>query len=150
MFDILIYLFENYFEPEVHPDQSRLAKELSAAGFESTEINQAFDWFSDLQTLKQTSYPESLAESRSVRCYSDTERTRIDEEGRGFITFLEASAILNPIQRECVIDRVLALGEREVSLEQIKWIVLMVLWSHGQDYLFMEDLLVGDAYPQLH
>ena len=32
MFDILVYLFENYFEAEIHPDHGKLARELSAAG----------------------------------------------------------------------------------------------------------------------
>jgi uncharacterized protein Smg (DUF494 family) len=35
-------------------------------------------------------------------------------------------------------------------LEHVKWIVLMVLWSHGQDYVFMEDFLTGDTEPRLH
>ena len=67
-----------------------------------------------------------------------------------YLEGLEASGILNPIQRECVIDRVLALADSEVSLEHVKWIVLMVLWSHGQDYVFIEDFLAGDDEPRLH
>ena len=77
---------------------------------------------------------------------------KIDTESRGFLTFLEVSKIINPIQREWVIDRILALNDRDVSIEQVKWIVLIVLWSQGQadDYLFMEDLLFGDSTPQMH
>ncbi|MBU0592713.1 MAG: DUF494 domain-containing protein [Pseudomonadota bacterium] len=152
MFDILVYLFENYFEANLHPDQGTLEKELSAAGFDSSEINLAFDWLNDLDKLSHATYPESLVDSISTRVYSDSEMKKIDTESRGFLTFLEVSKIINPIQREWVIDRILALNDRDVSIEQVKWIVLIVLWSQGQadDYLFMEDLLFGDNTPQMH
>ncbi len=152
MFDILVYLFENYFEANLHPDQSTLERELSAAGFDSSEINLAFDWLNDLDKLSLAPYPESLADSTSTRIYSDVEMKKIDAESRGFLAFLEVSDIINPVQREWVIDRILALNDRDVDLEQVKWIVLIVLWSQGQadDYLFMEDMLFGDSTPQMH
>lgn len=152
MFDILVYLFENYFEADLHPDQGTLEQELSAAGFDSTQINLAFDWLNGLETLSLSSYPDSLVESKSARIYADVELKKIDAESRGFLAFLEASNILNPVQREWVIDRILALNDRDVGLEQVKWIVLIVLWSQGaaEDYLFMEDLLFGDNTPQMH
>lgn len=151
MFDILVYLFENYFEIELQPDHGKLTRELSAAGFDSDEISQAFDWFKGLETLsQQEGYPESLAHSDSTRCYAGPERAKLDTESQGLLAFLEGSGILSPIQRECVIDRALALNELEVSTEQVKWIVLMVLWSHGQDYVFMEDFLTGSTENHLH
>lgn len=152
MFDILVYLFENYFEADLHPDQNTLEQELSAAGFDSTEINLAFDWLNGLEILSNAPYPESLADSKSTRIYADLEQEKIDAESRGFLAFLETSNILNPVQREWVIDRILALSERDVGLEQVKWIVLIVLWSQGaaEDYLFIEDLLFGDNTPQMH
>lgn len=152
MFDILVYLFENYFEADLHPDQGTLEQELSAAGFDSTEINLAFDWLNGLETLSSSPYPNSMVDSRSARIYADIEQKKIDAESRGFLTFLEVSKILNPVQREWVIDRILALNDRDVGLEQVKWIVLIVLWSQGaaEDYLFIEDLLFGDNTPQMH
>ncbi|MBZ0104749.1 MAG: DUF494 domain-containing protein [Sulfuricella denitrificans] len=152
MFDILVYLFENYFEPNLHLDQGTLEKELSAAGFESTEINLALDWLNGLDKLTHVPYPESLVDSKSIRIFSDIELERIDAESRGFLTFLEVANIINPIQREWSIDRILALNDKEVDIEQVKWIVLIVLWSQGQaeDYMFMEDLLFGDNTQQMH
>ncbi|MBZ0091761.1 MAG: Smg family protein [Burkholderiales bacterium] len=152
MFDILVFLFENYFEANLQPDFPTLADELSAAGFEQEEINQAFDWLSALDNLVEAVYPENFADSRSIRFYSDVEVKKINVESRGFLAFLEGSSVINPIQRELVIDRALALGESEVSLDQIKWIVLMVLWKQGHvdEYLFLEDLLLDEGEIQLH
>jgi len=152
MFDILVYLFENYFEADLHPDQGTMEKELSAAGFDSSEINLAFDWLNGLDKLSHAPYPDHLVDSKSVRIYAETEIKKINVESRGFMSFLEVSGILNPIQREWVIDRILALNDRAVSIEQVKWTVLIVLWSQDQaeDYLFLEDLLFGDNTPQMH
>ncbi len=152
MFDILVYLFENYYEADVYPDEGTLTRELSAAGFGRDEISQAMDWINGLEKLAQQSYLPGLADSRAQRHYSDAEEIKIGTEGRGFMQFLETSAILNPLQREWVIDRIMALNEHEVSLEQVKWTVLIVLWSQGQagDYMFIEDLLFGDIQPTMH
>jgi Smg protein len=152
MFDILVYLFENYFEADLHPDQPTLEQELSAAGFDTSEIGRAFDWLNGLEILSSSPYPENLALSKSTRIYSEVEIKVINTEGRGFLAFLEASGILNAVQREWVIDRVLALSDQEIPVDQIKWIVLIVLWSRGEadDYLFIEDLLFSDNTPQMH
>ncbi len=150
MFDILVYLFENYFEAELTPDHGKLAQELSAAGFEEAEISQAFDWFKGLERLSQAEgYALALAESDGVRLFAAPEQARLDTESRGLLAFLEASGVLSPLERECVIDRALALDEPEVTVEQVKWIVLMVLWSQGRDYVFMEDFLTGTPHSQL-
>jgi len=152
MFDILIYLFENYFEVNIYPDEGTLTRELSAAGFNRDEISQAMTWVNGLENLAQQSHLPSLADSRAQRCYSDAEGTKIGTESRGFLLFLETSGILNPVQREWVIDRIMALNEHGVSLEQVKWTVLIVLWSQGQasDFMFIEDLLFGDTQPTMH
>jgi len=152
MFDILLYLFENYFHSNFYPDQDALARKLAAAGFDSDEIGRALDWLSELENLSPSQYPESLAQSRSIRCYADAELKRFNAESRGFLTFLEDAGILNPVQREWVIDRALALTGEEVTLEKVKWIALMVLWrqGHNQDYLLLEELLFSDNEQQLH
>jgi len=61
--------------------------------------------------------------------------------------------MLNAVQREIVIERALAVGEAPVSLEKLKVIVLMVLWSQGKepDGLMFDELFLDeeDAEPRL-
>lgn len=67
--------------------------------------------------------------------------------------YLEQIGILSPAQRELVIDRVMALGSEEVDIEQIKWVVLMILFSQpGQEtaYARMEDLVFEDRVSSAH
>lgn len=148
MFEVLVYLFENYFEANIHPDQHTLARELSAAGFEDADIHGAFDWFSALEEMSQ-----QTTESRTggLRIYSEIERKKINNESQGFLMFLEQAGVLDAAQRELVIDRAMAVPEA-ISLEETKWIVLMALWNQGKagDYLFVEDALFSDTRPTLH
>ena len=46
VFDVLMYLFENYMDedPEVDQDQEALTSELTQAGFPKGEIRKAFSW----------------------------------------------------------------------------------------------------------
>jgi Smg protein len=151
MFEVLVYLFENYFEANIHPDQHTLAKELSAAGFEDADINGAFDWFNTLEVMSQEEMQANIASSGMLRIYNDIETKKISSESLGFLMFLEQAGVLNPAQRELVIDRAMALPEA-ISLEETKWIVLMALWNQGKagDYLFVEDALFSDTRPTLH
>lgn len=147
MLEILIYLFENYPYVELAPDRDALALKLTAAGFNGDEIDPALDWFSDLSTLNSAEYPASLTHSRATRLFAEVERERLGTESQGLLVFLEQAGILNPLQREWVIDRVLALDEDEITPDKIKWIALMVLWSQNpnQDYLLLEDMLFNDG-----
>ena len=78
---------------------------------------------------------------------------RLDADCRGFITYLEQIGILPPTQREILIDRLLALETPDINVAQIKWVVLMVLFSQpGQElaYARMEDLVFEDSSGVLH
>jgi Smg protein len=152
MFELLVYLFENYIELDTLSDEKTLTRELSAAGFDSEVISKAFTWFSDLEILVDQANTETAADRAGYRIYSPEESKKIGLECRSFLMFLEQAAVLNPLEREVVIDRLLALPELEVSLEQTKWISLMVLWHHGKarDYLFVEDALISERHVTLH
>ncbi|MCL6556285.1 MAG: DUF494 domain-containing protein [Burkholderiales bacterium] len=146
MFDILVYLFENFFRPAGQPDEGRLARELAKAGFGEADIARAFDWFQALSQLEDLHLPAGAAS----RCYAPEELQRLDAASRGLIAFLEASGLLTAAEREWVIDRLCALDEPEIGIEQVKWIVLMVLWSEGRDYVLVEDFLTGSPQGPLH
>lgn len=152
MFELLVYLFENYIETDVRADEKTLTRELSAAGFDSDDISRAFSWFSDLAVLADQASPEAAADRAAYRIYTLDEAKKIGQDSRSFLLFLEQASVLNPLEREVVIDRLMALPENEVSLDQTKWISLMVLWRHGKarDYLFVEDALFSDSRPTIH
>ena len=152
MFDVLVYLYENYYRPDACPDADTLARKLSAAGFEGEEIDSALSWLSGLATVTQTTIPVAYADRSSFRIYVDAEYERLSAECIGFLSFLESAGVLNPLLREVVIERALATDETPVSLESLRVIVLMVFWSQGEepDALILEELLEDGAPRQMH
>ncbi len=152
--DVLMYLFENYFydEPEETPDRASMAGTLEEAGFTSNEINKAFNWLDDL--AEQRHAPQiSASQEKPVRVYAPEETDRLDPDSLGFLMYLENVGILDAACRELVLDRLLALDNDEVSLEDLKWVVLMVLFNQpGQEanYAWMEDMLFDSGIEHRH
>ncbi len=147
--DVLMYLFETYVDAdeEPQPAQNELRDELSRAGFDDTEIDRALDWLDGL-TEKHAGPTYNPQTAHGTRIYNDVEQARLDAGSRGFITYLEQIGILSPPQREILIDRLLALETPDIDVEQIKWVVLMVLFSQpGQElaYARMEDLVFEET-----
>jgi len=79
----------------------------------------------------------------AFRAFAPRELAKLDVECRGFLIYLEHSGILTPSTREHVIERALAATGAAISLEQLKLIVLMVLWNQRTpaSQLIAEELL---------
>ncbi|MBS0308509.1 MAG: DUF494 domain-containing protein [Proteobacteria bacterium] len=146
MFDVLVYLYETYYRPDACPDSDALVKKLSAAGFEEGEISQALGWLTDLgKTASEFSRRFPTPSATGIRFYAQMEYSILGVEGIGFIQFLESAKLLDAPQREVVIECALTAGEGAISLDKLKVIVLMVLWSQGKEPDgLMFDELFGD------
>ena len=130
MYDVLAYLFENCQQAELAYDRERVAKKLSAAGFEHSDISEALHWLAGVMRTPRCA-SASLPDTRtSFRVFAPRELVKLDAECRGFIITLELSGILTPQTREVVLERSLAAAGHSLSLDQLKLIVLMVLWNH--------------------
>ncbi|MGM0593162.1 MAG: DUF494 family protein [Pseudomonadota bacterium] len=155
VFDILIYLFENYMydEGDMDHDRDSLQLELQDAGFRNNEISKAFDWLEGLGSIDFASIAAQRGVQQSFRIYSDDEAVKLDSECRGFLLFMEQMGVLDHPTRELVIDRVMALESDEVDMDQLKWVILMVLFNQpGQEaaVAWMEDLVLDEVVGQLH
>jgi Smg protein len=149
-----MYLFETYVdtEEEPEPDQNELRLELAKAGFADAEIDRALEWLDGL-TERQDNLVLTAQTAHGTRIYNSIEFQRLDVSCRGYITYLEQIGILSPPQREILIDRLLALETHDIDVEQIKWVVLMVLFSQpGQElaYARMEDLVFEENTGLVH
>jgi len=145
--DILIYVFDQYMlaeAPEV-PEREELAADLERAGFGRLNVERALDWLDDL--AGERSRPDIDSRDRGLRVYSEHELERISTACRGYLLQLENEGILSPLQREIVIDRLVALDGDDLDIDRLKWLVLMVLSSQpGQEQACarMEDLVFED------
>lgn len=149
MFEVLVFVYENYWRGDSCPELPQLERKLSAHGFEADEIHQALVWLDGLNLAAQgTSLPEQIgaestpASADSLRIYSSAEQSHLGAECLGFITFLESAGVLPAAMREIVVDRAMAVPEGPVPLDALKIIVLMVYWrfGHEPDALILDEL----------
>lgn len=150
MFDVLVYLYENYWRPDACPEPKQLSRKLSAVGFEADEIQDALRWLDGLADSA-----EAVAGSPvqgSIRIYTAGEREVLSEASIGFIAFLESAGVLPAPMREMVVDRAMAVGNGPMDLEDLKIIVLMVFWSLGEepDALILDELFVDPSERLIH
>jgi Smg protein len=150
MFEVLVYLYENYWRPDACPDEPQLRRKLSAVGFENEEIQDALRWLDGLASSAQSHAGDPGA--GSLRVYTAAEREVLDDESIAFISFLESAGVLPAPMRETVIDRAMAVGASPIDLEDLKIIVLMVFWSHGEepDALILDELFVDPDDRLIH
>lgn len=151
--DVLLYLFENfvYDDPDSLNDRDSLQASLLEAGFSPSEISKAFDWLDVLARERPQLRPAAGGGQASLRVFAAEEIAKLDVEARGFLMFLEQSGVLDAERRELVLDRIMALDADEVDLNDLKWVILMVLFSQpGQEVAcaFLEsDLLESEGEP---
>jgi Smg protein len=155
MFEVLMYLFENYMDGSValNADQDTIVTELEQAGFSRGEIGRALDWLDGLNRAQETVQSGPYYTPHSIRHYSPEESERLGLEGRGFLLYLEQLSILDPMTREVVIDRLMALDNREVDLGRIKWVVLIALFNQPDKksaLSLLQDMILSDAFDVLH
>ena len=157
MFEVLVYVYENYWQGDACPAPHLLSRKLAAVGFESEEIEAALVWLNGLNTAAQSTQiylpqqPDLLAAHtaehfspalESMRAYSPAEQDHLGASTLGFLSFLHTSGVLSPQMREIVIDRAMASPGSPLELDDLKIIVLMVYWSFGQepDALVLDEL----------
>jgi Smg protein len=150
MFEVLVYLYENYWRPDACPSHQQLSRKLSAVGFESEEIEDALKWLDGLASGAEACHGQQRPQS--LRVYSEAERDLLGEESIGFISFLESAGVLPPTMREMVVDRASAIGNGPLELDDLKIIVLMVFWSLGEepDALILDELFVAPEERLIH
>lgn len=155
MFDVLVFVYENYYTGDSCPEPAHLERKLNAVGFESDEINDALAWLTGLNAAargssgfagaSQPTAPEPwLREpcATSVRIYPLAEQVHLGPQCLGFLYFLESAGVLPASMREVVIERAMAAPGAPVSLDDLKIIILMVYWSFGRepDALVLDEL----------
>lgn len=164
MFEVLVYVYENYWQGDACPELHQLSRKLTAVGFEAEEIQAALVWLNGLNIAAQNTQiglPEAAGvtgsqpvkstiaatgfqpqSAASLRVYSVAEQEHLGAQALGFVSFLESSGVLPPHMREIVMDRAMAAPGDPLALDDLKIIVLMVYWSFGEepDALVLDEL----------
>lgn len=71
---------------------------------------------------------------------------KISADGRGFLFQLEKIGVLDSAQREVIVDKVMALDEDYLMLDDIKWVVLMSIFNQPdktEALVWLERMIVN-------
>ena len=152
MFEVLVFMFENYFAHHAMPDSEVLTQELSAAGFEQSDITGAVSWFDEMKTMLKQPAAIYNHQSSGTRIFAEFELKKINTESISFILFLQQANVINDVERDLIIDRAMALKQEHIHIEEMRWITMIALWNAGRekDYLFVEDALFNPRGLTLH
>jgi Smg protein len=126
---------------------------LREAGFEDKEILRAIQWLEELAILQEEGIEDTKPKTNSIRVFTSQEAAKLDRESRGFLLFLEQLGVLDHHSRELVVDRLLALESDEIDLEQVKWVVLMVLLNQPgreENLIWLEEVVMDESRGGLH
>jgi len=146
--DVLLYIFENFQDEESNHifANDSLVEALEDVGFTDGEIKGAIDWLDGLvEITSEAANAEDLA-TDSMRVFSPQEQRLMSAEAQGMILYFEQRGILDPLAREMVIDRMLALGQQEdveTELDRLRWVVMMVLYNlqdRDAEFAWVENL----------
>jgi Smg protein len=153
MFEVLNFVYENYWHGDACPEFPVLQRQLQQVGFDSVEIADALVWIEELKFAAQAFPPQSPAAGNSpgllfpspstTRLFSAAEQAQLDQASWGFLIFLMSSGALPAMRLELVMERVMATTTgAPIGLDAIKLIVLMVFWSLGEepDALVLDEL----------
>lgn len=155
MFEVLMFIFENYMDGSVSLKEANetIGDQLEQVGFDRYEIDRALDWLEGLDRFQKSVLSNTSLTSHAMRHYLIEESEQLGVEGIGLLLRLEQLGILDPPTREIVIDRVMALDLREINQGRIKWIVLMALFNQPEKksvLLLLQDMILADALDVLH
>ena len=151
MFEVLVFVYENYWRGDACPELEQLGRKLNAVGFNVEDIQQALSWLDELNLashktelidISQAKREHHTESAHSMRVYSVAEQDHLGATCLGFINFLESADVLSLHMREIVLDRAMAIPGNPLHLDDLKIIVLMVYWSIGlePDALVLDEL----------
>ena len=90
MFDILVYVYEHCRQADVCGNPERVAKRLSAAGFEDDDISAALTWLAGIAQAPRRGMAPLPGEAEAFRAYAPREIAKLDVGAKGaVVTFAD-------------------------------------------------------------
>lgn len=128
--EIIVYLLGQFQEETSNENYTDFSRELISQGYTRDEINLAFSWiFNHLQGEHAEKSQELHYFGDGVRILHDLEKLVISAEGYGYVLQLLHLGLLSENDIEIIIERALAMGSMNVTLEDIKSIVASLIFG---------------------
>ncbi|GBD92827.1 hypothetical protein BMS3Abin05_00402 [bacterium BMS3Abin05] len=140
--EILVYLMSQIRADNDKIDRiDGMSKELRNQGYTENEINTAFSWlFEKIQTNQEEIFDEPQFELRhGFRVLHEAEKVVIHPEAHGYLIQLKELGIITQSDMEQIIERAMMLGVSSVTDDDIKSIVVSLLFNSDD----ADDQLLG-------
>lgn len=144
MFDVFLYLLENYTGITQCPDAPTLARRLTQEGFEEFEVRSAVMWVEQLRQPLIFKYLNN--ELDRVRLYHETEKAQLGLRNIDLLMQLERNDSINPQQRELIIERAMLLPQPIHRMDTFKALLLTILWADQHE---INDSLLHGLIDQI-
>ena len=156
--DVLTFMFDFLFEYAEQDsaqelDDDILKARLSEAGFDDGRINKALSWLENIASLQEGKLDSLVTIQNSLRIYSKAEQNKLNAKARGFLMFMENVGQLSAAQREMVIEQVMNLEDSTLLMEDLKWVIMMVICNSEEASTptqWLESIVFYDDNPTLH
>ncbi|UCC43659.1 MAG: DUF494 family protein [Candidatus Zixiibacteriota bacterium] len=132
--EILFYLMDRLHE--THGQMAALTEvsgDLKGLGYSDEEISSAYAYILDhLQAGGDRLYDDLGGSDGSVRILSDLERSRFEPDAYSFLVKASTVGLIDSRQLELILGRVGVLGQKPVTLGQLKMLVALVAFEDQQ------------------
>ncbi len=130
LIEIIVYLLEEFKQPQNSDNYKDLSKELISKGYTESEINLAFSWIFNHMQQQQAGLDDEFTYSpTSSRILHDVERLIITAEAYGYLLQMRHLGLLSDFDLELVIERALSLGTSSITIEDVKSIAASLIFG---------------------
>ncbi len=132
--------------------EQELRTELTAVGFASEEINDAFSWMEKIALQPQTEVSTAaLMSLPTYRVFSSQEQHLLTTGARGFLVKVRTMGLLSDEAQEEIIERATRAAEDPVGEQEIKMVTILTLLSRSNSLWLREiDCFLENDWSRIY
>ncbi len=128
--EIIVYLLNELQQERKEIDKIDLTRDLLVKGYTEGEVNLAFSWiFNHLKSPSQDRIDSDIDYTDQFEDYPEFERLIISPDAYGFLLQLIQLGVIKENDIEMFIERAIAYGKDDISVEDLKSIVATILFG---------------------
>jgi len=116
--EIIVYILSEI--KEIKQLNEINVESLSGRGYSDTEINTAFAWIYSKLDEGELIFKSESEQSRSHRQFNPVENKIFDTDAQGYLLLLRELGLLNDLDIDLVIEKVLLSGYQRINIDELK------------------------------
>jgi uncharacterized protein Smg (DUF494 family) len=128
--EIIVYLLNELQQVRAQKDKIDLTRDLIVKGYTEGEVNIAFSWiFNHLKNPPQERTDTDIEYTDHLEDYPEFDRLVISPDAYGFLLQLIQLGVIKENDIEMFIERAMAFGKDDLSVDDLKSIVATILFG---------------------